>query len=163
LGAKGFIEYDLAARTHKFHQLPGARRVVDIRQVEARGLTASELSDAICAAVDGCEGGIDDRIVRLIVRDVPRHILRDIDHRRIREFKRRALNFLLDARKPEPIRLEAISGAPGRRASLAETVRGMLESREMTPGIDRKSLVDLGMFYLNEVDRLAPAASGDEA
>jgi exonuclease SbcD len=163
LGAKGFIEYDLAARTHKFHQLPGARRVVDIRQVEASGLTASELSDAICAAVDGCEGGIDDRIVRLIVRDVPRHILRDIDHRRIREFKRRALNFLLDARKPEPIRLEAISGAPGRRASLAETVRGMLESREMTPGIDRKSLVDLGMFYLNEVDRLAPAASGDEA
>lgn len=159
---KGFIEYDLAARTMKFHELPLARRVVDIRQIEAGGMTSADLSDAICAAVDGCEGGIDDRIVRLIVRDVPRHILRDIDHRKIREFKRRALNFLLDARRPEPVRLEAVGGAPGRRASLADTVKAMLEQRNVTPGIDRKSLVDLGMFYLNEVDRLAPASSGEE-
>ena len=160
---KGFIEYDLANRTMKFHELPLARRVVDIRQIEGAGMTASDLSDAICASVDACEGGIDDRIVRLIVRDVPRHILRDIDHRKIREFKRRALNFLLDARRPEPVRLTAVSGAPGRRASLAETVKLMLESRNVTPGIDRKSLVDLGLHYLSEVDRLAPASSGDEA
>ncbi len=160
---KGFIEYDLAARTHKFHELPLARRVVDLRQIEAGGMTSGELSDAICAAVDGCDGGIDDRIVRLIVRDVPRHILRDVDHRKIREFKRRALNFLLDARKPDPVRLEAVGGAPGRRASLAETVKAMLEQREVTPGIDRSALVSLGMFYLNEVERLAPASTGDEA
>lgn len=160
---KGFIEYDLATRTHKFHELPLARRVVDLRQIEAGGMTAGELSDAICAAVDGCDGGIDDRIVRLIVRDVPRHILRDVDHRKIREFKRRALNFLLDARKPDPVRLEAVGGAPGRRASLAETVKAMLEQREVTPGIDRTALVSLGMFYLNEVERLAPASAGDEA
>lgn len=163
LRGKGFMEYDLATRKAKFHPLPHARRVVDIRQIEAAGMTASDLSDAICAAVDGCEGGIDDRIVRLIVRDVPRHILRDIDHRKIREFKRRALNFLLDARRPEPVRLEAVGGAPGRRASLAETVKAMLEQREVTPGINRQTLVDLGMHYLNEVDRLAPAPSGDEA
>ncbi len=160
---KGFIEHDLATGAHTFHHLPLARRVVDIRQIEGKGMTPAELSDAICAAVDGCEGGIDDRIVRLIVRDVPRHILRDIDHRRIRDFKRRALNFLLDARRPDPVRLEAVGGAPGKRASLAETVRLMLESREVTPGIDRKTLVDLGLHYLTEVDRLAPASAGEEA
>ena len=81
----------------------------------------------------------------------------------MRDFKRRALNFLLDARRPEPVRLESASGAPGRRASLAETVKLMLESRNVTPGIDRKSLVDLGLHYLNEVDRLAPATIGDDA
>ncbi len=160
---KGFIEHDLATGAHKFHVLPLARRVVDIRQIEGAGKTAAELSEAICAAVDGCEGGIDDRIVRLIVRDVPRHILRDLDHRKLREFKRRALNFLLDARRPDPVRLESAGGAAGKRASLAETVRQMLESRAVTPGIDRKTLVDLGLHYLNEVDRLAPASSGDEA
>ncbi len=160
---KGFIEHDLATGTHIFHQLPLARRVVDIRQIEGKGMTAAELSDAICAAADGCEGGIDDRIVRLIVRDVPRHILRDIDHRRMREFKRRALNFLLDARRPDPVRIEVAGGAPGKRVSLAETVRLMLESREVTPGIDRKTLVDLGLHYLTEVDRLAPANAGEEA
>ncbi|MGK2962257.1 MAG: metallophosphoesterase family protein, partial [Gemmatimonadaceae bacterium] len=163
IAGKGFIEHDLATGAHRFHVLPLARRVVDIRQIEGAGMTAAELSEAICAAVDGCEGGIDDRIVRLIVRDVPRHILRDLDHRKLREFKRRALNFLLDARRPGPVRLESAGGAAGKRASLAETVRQMLESRQVTPGIDRKSLVELGLFYLNEVDRLAPASSGDEA
>ncbi len=97
------------------------------------------------------------------MRDVPRHVLRDLDHRKIREFKRRALNFLLDARRPIPTRIETGSGAPGRRASLTETVRAMLESRSVTPGIDRKALVDLGLRYLDEAERLAPALTGDEA
>jgi exonuclease SbcD len=160
---KGFIEHDLATGTHRFHPISLARRVVDIPEVLGQGLTASQLSEAIVAAVDACEGGIDDRIVRLIVRDVPRHILRDLDHRKIREYKRRALHFLLDARRPMPPRIESASGAPGRRASLRETVSSMLESRSVTPGIDRKALVDLGLRYLDEAERLAPALNGDEA
>ena len=160
---KGFIEHDLATGEHRFHPISLARRVVDIPEVRGDGLTASQLSEAIVAAVEGCEGGIDDRIVRLIVRDVPRHILRDLDHRKIREFKRRALHFLLDARRPMPPRIESASGAPGRRASLTETVRLMLETRSVTPGIDRKALVDLGLRYLDEAERLAPALNGDDA
>jgi hypothetical protein len=160
--AKGFIVYDVDAKTHRFENIPVARRIIDLQPLQAAGLTASELSDAICERVDGCAGGIDDLVVRQVVWDVPRHILRDIDHRKIREFKRRALHFLLDARRPQPVRIDA-SGAPGRRASLTDTVRAMLETREITPGIDRKNLVDLGLHYLNEAERLAPAISGDEA
>lgn len=159
---KGFIEHDLATGRHRFHPISLARRVVDIPEVRGGGLTASQLSEAIVAAVDACEGGIDDRIVRLIVRDVPRHVLRDLDHRKIREYKRRALHFLLDARRPVPPRIESASGAPGRRASLRETVSTMLESRSVTPGIDRKALVDLGLRYLDEAERLAPALEGEE-
>ena len=160
---KGFIEHDLATGAHRFHPISLARRVVDIPEVRGEGLSASQLSEAIVAAVDACDGGIDDRIVRLIVRDVPRHVLRDLDHRKIREYKRRALHFLLDARRPMPPRIESASGAPGRRASLTETVRAMLESRAVTPGIDRQALVDLGLRYLDEAERLAPALTGDEA
>jgi DNA repair protein SbcD/Mre11 len=159
---KGFIEHDLATGAHQFHAITGLRDVVDLPEIEAKDLTAAELSEKISETVETYEGGIDDRIVRLIVRDVPRHILRDIDHRKIREFKRRAMNFLLDARKPAPLRIESASGAPGRRASLTETVRVMLETRPVTPGIDRKSLVDLGLRYLDEAERLAPAITGDE-
>ena len=159
---KGFIVYDLATKKSDFKLIPGVRRVVDLTPIQGAGLSASELSDAICSRVDSYEGGIDDRVVRLVVWDVPRHILRDLDHRKIREFKRRALHFLLDARRPQPVRIDA-SGAPGRRASLTDTVRLMLEKRDITPGIDRKSLVDLGLHYLNEADRLAPAITGDEA
>ena len=160
---KGFIEHDLATGEHRFHPISLARRVVDIPEVRGEGLSASQLSEAIVAAVEACAGGIDDRIVRLIIRDVPRHVLRDLDHRKIREYKRRALHFLLDARRPLPARIESGSGAPGRRASLTETVRAMLESRSVTPGIDRKALVDLGLRYLDEAERLAPALTGDEA
>lgn len=159
---KGFVVQDLVTGMHRFEQIPLARRVVDLPALQGAGLTASELSDAICSRVDACEGGIDDLVVRLVVWDVPRHILRDLDHRKIREFKRRALHFLLDARRPQPVRIDA-SGAPGRRASLTDTVKLMLEKRDITPGIDRKSLVDLGLHYLNEADRLAPAITGDEA
>jgi DNA repair protein SbcD/Mre11 len=162
---KGFIEHNLATGEHRFHVLSLARRVVDLPAIQATGLTAAEVSDAICSRVDACEGGIDDLVVRLIVWDVPRHVLRDLDHRKIREFKRRALHFLLDARKPQPLPIPmSASGAPGgRRASLTETVRTMLETRVVTPGIDRKALVDLGLKYLDEAEKLAPALTGDEA
>jgi DNA repair protein SbcD/Mre11 len=158
---KGFVVHDLATGAHEFRHVSLARRVLDIPAIQGASLSASELSDAIVYAVENSSEGIENKIVRLVVRDVPRHILRDIDHRRIREFKRSALHFLLDVRKPQPVRIEA-SGAPGRRASLIETVKIMLETRDVTPGIDRKSLVDLGMHYLLEADRLAPALSGDE-
>jgi predicted phosphodiesterase len=157
IGGKGIIEHDLATGEHTFHVLELARRVMDLPRFSAAGLNPQQLSDAICAAVDRCEGGIDDRIVRLVVTDVPRHLLRDIDHRPIREFKKRALHFLLDARRPVPIRIEA-SGAPGRRTSLTDTVRSMLHEWQITPGIERKALVDLGLHYLAETERLAPAA-----
>ena len=159
---KGFIEHNLETGAHRFHALPLARRVIDIPPIQGDGLTAQQLSDSIANAVDSCDGGIDDRIVRLVVRDVPRYILRDLDHRKIREYKRRALNFLLDARRPQPIRSESVSGAPGRRASLTETVRAMLESRQVSPGIDRQSMVELGLRYLDDAERLAPSMAGEE-
>jgi len=158
---KGFIEHNLDTGQHRFHSVTLARRVIDLPEVSAVGRTAEQLSADICAAVDSCRGGIDDMIVRVVVRDVPRHILRDLDHRKIREFKRRALHFHLDARRPQPVRIET-GGAPGRRTSLAETVRSMLEKRQLTPGIDRAALVNLGMHYLDEADRLSPALATEE-
>jgi len=152
---KGFIEHDLYTGAHEFHSLlPLARRVIDLPELTAAGLTAEEVSSAIRGVVDACEGGIDDQIVRLVVRDIERHILRDLDHRAVREFKRRALHFHLDTRRPELKRTEG-SGAPGRRSSLAETVRSELEKRQLTPGIDRAALVELGLRYLADADRSA--------
>lgn len=159
---KGFIEQDLSTGSHRFHPVSLARRVVDLPAIQGASLSATELSEAITIAVESSPEGIENKIVRLVVRDVPRHVLRDIDHRKIREFKRSALHFLLDVRRPQPVRID-MSGAPGRRASLIETVKAMLETRDMTPGIDRQAVVDLGLHYLLEADRLAPALSGDDA
>jgi DNA repair exonuclease SbcCD nuclease subunit len=156
---KGIIEYDLASRTHKFHPLPPDRRWVDLVPLSGAGLSPASLDEAIRQALDNCEGGIDEKIVRLVVRDVPRHILRELDHKALREYKRKALHFHLDTRRPEIVRPEKGQAAPGRRASLADTVRDKLQSRALTENIDRDALVELGLHYLREADTVAgPAA-----
>jgi DNA repair exonuclease SbcCD nuclease subunit len=151
LAGKGFIEYDLDARAPRFHSLTAARPLESLLAVSARGLSAAELDEAIKERVDGCPGGIDDKIVRLTVRDLPRHIGRELDQKALREYKRRALHFQLDARRPELARVVA-GGAPGRRATLPETVEQYLNKRPLEPGLDRAAIVALGLEFLREAD-----------
>jgi len=149
LSGKGFVEFDLESGTSRFHPVQVGRRLVDLPQFSARGKTAAELDAAIRERVEECDDGIEDKIVRLVVRDVPRHIVRELDHRALREYKRRALHFQLDTRRPEIIRTSA-SGAPGRRATLAETVESYLSRRTLDSDVDRPELVRLGLQYLHE-------------
>ncbi len=158
---KGIIEHDLESGSHTFHHIPGCRPWVDLATLSGAGLSAAELDERIRDAIGGCEGGIEEKIVRLVVRDVPRHILRELDHKAIREFKRSALHFHLDTRRPEIVRREG-QGAPGRRQSLAETVKDKLSSRSLTSDINRDALVDLGLRYLGEADTLAGVGSEAE-
>lgn len=161
---KGFIEHDLATGRHVFHSLELERQHVDLPPIEARGMSAAELDDAIRKTVESVRGGIDEKIVRLVVREVPRHIVRELDHRALRDYRRRALSFQLDPRKPESIRRD-VSGGPGRRASLAETVREKLQMRPLPSDIDREQLVALGLEYLSEAEQLetAPSLGSDAA
>jgi hypothetical protein len=157
LPGKGMIEYDLATTKRKFHFLPATRPVIDLPSITARGMSSADLDAAIQAGVERVSGGIDDKIVRQVVRDVPRHIARELDHKALRELKRRALHYHLDTRRPEIIRAVA-SGGPGRRPSLADTVRDHLQRRVMTSDIDRERLVALGLDYLREAETLEAAA-----
>ncbi len=159
---KGIVEYDLTRKTHQFHPIPPPRQWVDLPAISGEGLSPASLDEAIRDALDNCEGGIDDKIVRLVVRDVPRHILRELDHKALREYKRKALHFHLDTRRPEIVRPDKGEGGPGRRASLADTVRDKLRSRPLTENIDREALVELGLHYLREADLVAGPA-GEES
>ena len=171
LPGKGLIERDLSNGEHRFHHIPPARPLVDLSPVSARGLTAAEVDEAIRSAIESCPGGIDEKVVRLVVRDLPRHIARELDHKAIREYKRRALHFQFDLRRPEVRPRDSASGAPGRRPSIAEMVRAQLETRVVEGDIDRPALVELGLHYLRESELTeralaAPApsfATGSEA
>jgi DNA repair exonuclease SbcCD nuclease subunit len=153
IDGKGFVERDLATGAHTFHALPPARPLVDLPPVSARGLSAAEVDERIRTTIDACTGGIEEKIVRLLVRDVPRHIARELDHKAIREYKRRALNFHLDVRRPEALRLHG-TGAPGRRPALKEIVREKLLARPLHPDIDRAVLVERALAYLEEAQRV---------
>lgn len=158
---KGFIEYDLESGRHRFHPIVPSRELVDFPALSARGLTASDLDARIAELVGDCAGGIDGKIVRLVIRDIPRHIVRELDHRQLREFRRRALHFQLDTRRPEVIRLHG-HGAPGRRPSLADIVRDKLQGRLLEGDVDRSALVDLGLRYLSEAEAVSAAAVAPE-
>lgn len=158
---KGFIEFDLVQRTHVFHPLSPSRAFLDLPPVNARDKSVAEINAAIRQAVEKVKGGIDDKVVRLVVRDIPRQVSRELDHRLLREYKKRALSFHLDARKPE-VTQRAAAGAPPRRPSVADVVREQLGTRVIPPDLDRARFVELGLQYLAEADAFpAPVAVMD--
>lgn len=157
LPGKGLIELDLAAGKQTFHPLPVTRPFVDLPPIHGAAMSAADLDAAIQSAVAKLQDGVDGKVVRLVVNDVPRHIARELDHKALRDLQRRALHFQLDVRKPATVR-RSESGAPGRRASLADTLRESLNARNITSEIDRNALVALGLRYLDEAERSEAAA-----
>jgi DNA repair exonuclease SbcCD nuclease subunit len=155
---KGLIEHDLATGEHTFHPIAPSREFIDLPVLSARGLTTEEVNERILSAVAACRGGIDEKVVRLVVRDLPRHITRQLDHKQLREFRRRALHFHLDTRRPEIIRSVG-HGAPGRRPSLADFVRDKLRDRVVASDVDRDALVELGLRYLKDAEEREGAAA----
>jgi DNA repair exonuclease SbcCD nuclease subunit len=150
-GGKGLVEFDLAKHKHTFHALPVSRAFIDLPAIDGRGLGATELDARIEQAVAHAAGGIDNKVVRLRLRDVPRHVARDLNHKTLREFRRLALNFHLDVRPPDLTR-RAASGAPGRPATLAETLRERLRDRPLDGDLDRERFIALGLEYLATVE-----------
>jgi hypothetical protein len=156
LPGKGMIERDLETGRQTFHPLPVSREFLDLPPIAGRGLSSADLDAAIAAAVSRASGGIDGKVVRLVAHDVPRHIARELDHKTLREFQRRALHFHLDTRRPDLLRNYA-SGAPGHRPSLADMLRDSLRNRSLTSDIDRERLIELGAHYLREAEQAGPS------
>ena len=165
LPGKGMIERDLDSGKQTFHPLPVSREFQDLTPIRGRGMSAADLDAAIAASVARAPGGIEGKVVRLVVHDLPRHIAREIDHKALREFQRSALHFDFDTRRPEVVSTST-SGAPGRRPTLADILRESLRSRTLASDIDRDRLVELGAHYLREAEQIAnvralPAALED--
>jgi hypothetical protein len=103
--------------------------------------------------VGAIAGGIAGKIVRLRAFNVPHGVYRDIDHRRMREYRTEALHFHLDVKPPRIVRREG-SAAPGRRLSLPEELSSFLKNRwkPESTGVDREALIELGLRYLKEAE-----------
>lgn len=158
---KGFVEFDLETGKHQFHRVPHSRDFVDLKAINARNMSVAEIDAAILRAVEKCKGGIDDKVVRLVVRDIPRHVVRELDHRAIREFKQRALHFHLVPHRPEPLPRPG-QAAPTKRPSVVDVVREQLRMRELPPDLDRERLIELGMKYLSDAEAVPAAVTSLE-
>ena len=152
LEGKGWLLVDLDTGTVDRQPVPSARGVLDLEPVRADGLPAAEVDKRIAARVAAVPGGVRDRIVRLRVYDVPRHVARELDHAAIRALKAEALHFHLDVRRPETERTVGM-GSPGRRQTLPELLADYLARRPLPADVERATFVRKGVELLDTVER----------
>jgi exonuclease SbcD len=149
---KGWLLADLESGTVERHPVPLARAILDLEPVDAEGLAADAVSARIAERVRQVRDGVADQVVRLRVRNIPRHVARELDHAAIRALKSSALYFHLDLRRPE-IHRDVGMGAPGRRQTLPEVVRSYLQGRPLPAELDREAFVRLGEALMDGVER----------
>lgn len=146
-GEKGFLLYDTDRASADFYPV-STREMVDLKWIKGEGLSAVEVDEKVRVAVEAVPGGIKQKMVRLVVQDVPRAVVREMNHRRIREWKAEALHFHLDARPPE-VRRRTAGGAPVKRQSLREQVEHWLGAwKPSSDTIDVAELARLGGEYI---------------
>lgn len=149
---KGFLVYSTRSGRAEFEAVQ-TRPMIDLPRIEAGGLGAAELDETISAAVERIPAGLRGKIVRLVIHDAPRAVVRELNHKRIREWKAEAVHFHLDARPPE-IRRRSGTNAPVRRQTLQEQVASYIRKdwKLRDPKLDREQLAEMGVAY---VDRTA--------
>lgn len=149
---KGWLLVDLDTGVVTPQPIVPPRRVIDLPWLDAAGLAAGELDRLMAEAIAVAPGGIDDAVVRLVVRNVPRAVAREVDHAAIRSWKTQALHLHLDLRRPTDAPHRSGSGAPGGRQTLAELVTDYLGDRRLPPGMDRGQFVAEGQAFLESVE-----------
>jgi DNA repair exonuclease SbcCD nuclease subunit len=153
-GEKGFLLHDSESGETRFEAVE-TRPLLDLPWVDGEGLSPAEVDERIRAALEGIPGGVAGKLVRLVVTDVHRQVVRELNHRRIREWKAEALHFHLDARPPE-LRRRASGGIPTRRQTLKEQVESFQGQWKPTrDDIDKGLLVSMGGEYVEQAGEAA--------
>lgn len=149
---KGWLLVDLDTGGIERRPVPSSRLVLDLEPIKAADQSAEAVDALIAQRIAAVPGGIANKIVRLRVFDIPRHVARELNHSAVRAFKNDALHFHLDLRKPDLHRMSGM-GAPGRRQTLPELVSSYLEGRPLPAELDRAAFVRLGRELMDTVER----------
>jgi len=144
---KGFIEYDLGERRLiEFHTIK-TREVIDLRPIDSKDVTADALNKMILHRVESIDGGHENKIIRLIVENLPRSVQADLDYSVIRKIRSEALHFELQLRPPSRSGA-TISLDTGVVRSLEEEWDEFGKALEIPADVEREGFVTLGHDYL---------------
>ena len=149
---KGWLLADLATGAVERKEVPLARRVLDLEALDGTGQAAEALDEMVAGRVAAVPGGIGGQVVRLVIRNLPRHVARRMNYTAIRGYAALALHFQLDIRPPESHRIVGM-GAPGHRQTLPELVKAYLEKRPLPADVPRQALVTAGVELIEAVER----------
>lgn len=146
--AKGFIEFDLDERQVVAFHKSKPRDVVDLRAVEAEDMSADEINQLIQFRLDGINGGHKEKIIRLVVENISRPVIPDIDYSALRLIRSEALHFDLQLR---PKRREGVSKNgenSGTALPLEDEWREFAKVYQVSADINREELIEKGLEYL---------------
>ena len=153
---KGFIEYEVDDhKLLKFHNVT-TRKVIDIRPIDASGFSAPELNAMIESRVKSVDGGCADKIIRLVVDNLPRSVQADLDFAFVRKIRAEALHFELQLRPPSRSSQRTADGMDsGVAKPLEEEWDEFARAYEIPGGVDRERFVSLGRDYLGKQESVA--------
>ncbi|MEN8374262.1 MAG: metallophosphoesterase [Gemmatimonadota bacterium] len=150
----GFVTFDTVSASARFHPI-ATRPVLDLEPLSGRApggdfLDPAVLDERIGKRVDAVPGGIDGKLVRLVLREAPRAQQTALDHERLRSYRARALHFHLDVRRPDRAAApRAPATPPERRLSLEEEVGAFLRDWQPSAAdLDAPRLARLAEAYL---------------
>ena len=146
---RGFILHDTVTGDTALRPVAG-RSVVDLPRLSAEGLSAADLSAAIARMARAAGAELNGALVRLVITDLPRQKVRELDQEPLRAIRTRALHFVVDARPPE----RTGASVRIRGVSLEQQVEEFLGGAWTLTmeGIDREHLVELARGYLRRAE-----------
>lgn len=100
LPGKGFVERNLDTGEQTFHPLPASRVIIDLPTFSAHETDAEDMTAAIVRTLEAIPGGVEGKVLRLKITDVPQGMVRSLNHKALKPYLSHALNLFLDFRRP---------------------------------------------------------------
>jgi DNA repair exonuclease SbcCD nuclease subunit len=139
---KGIVEVELEPYSVKFHELR-TREMVDMEPLDAASLTSSEILANARERLSSAS--VDEKIVRLVVKNVTAEAFRSLDVPAIRRMGESALHFELKIERLDSEGEQQVGDA--HIGLLADEFRKYVASLDM-PDQKKSRLVEMGMPYL---------------
>jgi len=135
---KGFIEYNLIDKKLIFHSLNNPRKVYDIRQINAENLCAEDINVKIDEEISKIND-FDSSIIRLTVENIDPLALKKLDYKKIREYRKKAVHFLLNFIKKDVNLTFDNDGNPvEKQKNLYESLEEELKTFELAQGLNQE-------------------------
>ena len=148
---KGFLEVDVPAKRVTAHNLTSPRLVVPLDTIDGMGREPAEIDALVREALDGVAGGIEGKILRLEVINVPREIFRRLNHRELRALRAQALHLALEIRPPQVFRGDKpLSG--NRRGRLEDDLREYCAEWRPTTGVETSKVFEVIKRYIHKAE-----------
>ncbi|MDD3013646.1 MAG: exonuclease SbcCD subunit D [Candidatus Gastranaerophilales bacterium] len=145
---KGFIVYDFDKRECRHVSLSSPRKVIDIKKINAKELTAVDINQKIDEEISKITD-LDKSIVRITIENVDPVAMREIDYKKIREIKKTAVHFRLNLIKRDfSVSQDENDQSIQCKKGLFEYLDEEISEFELSQGIDKDKFSKLAKEYL---------------